>query len=240
MSPFPHIKRFTLITGHYGSGKTNLAVNLALDLRAGAYDTVTIVDLDVVNPYFRSSDYTEILAARGVSVVSPRFAGTTLDAPALSPAIYSAFESEGAVLFDVGGDDAGAMALGRFSEDIKALDNDLLYVVNKYRTLIATPRDAAGLLGEIEMASHLSATGVVNNSHLRTETTVETVLDSLEYAGETAALLELPLLFTTVPAGLEREFSNVAGTANYVENAYPVRTYVRTPWEDAPTMDSEA
>jgi hypothetical protein len=226
----PDIKRFTVVTGHYGSGKTNLSVNLALDL-ARTHDEVTLVDLDVVNPYFRSSDYTPLLAEKDVRVIAPTFAGTTLDAPSLPPAIYSAFDSTGAVIFDVGGDDAGATALGRFSRDISALDYDLLYVVNRYRALTATPADAVALLREIEAASRLSVSGVVNNSHLKSETTVATVLDSLDYANQAAELLGVPLVCTTVPAALSHEFSDEIADATYVPKKYPVEVYVRTPWE---------
>ena len=233
MRGMPDIKRFTIVTGHYGCGKTNLSVNLALDL-AATYDEVTLVDLDIVNPYFRSSDYTTLLTAGGVRVISPTFAGTTLDTPSLSGAIGSAFLTPGAVVFDVGGDDAGATALGRFSRDIEPIDYDLLYVVNRYRNLTSTPRGAAELLGEIEAASHLKATGVVNNSHLQAETTAATVLGSLAFASDTAALLGLPLVCTTVPLRLAGEFSDTQGSANYVENAYPVEVYVRAPWEDTP------
>jgi hypothetical protein len=226
------------VTGHYGSGKTNLSINLALDL-AKNYDEVTLVDLDIVNPYFRSSEYAPVLARAGVRVIAPTFAGTTLDSPSLPAAIYSVFESEGAVVFDVGGDDAGATALGRFSRDISAIDYDLLYVVNRYRNLTSTPEDAAALLGEIEHAAHLKATAVANNSHLKQDTTAATILDSTEFARATAGLLGLPLRFTTVPERLAGEFSTKAGTANRVENAYPVRVFVRTPWEDEPGVDEE-
>lgn len=238
MHAAPDIRRFTVVTGHYGCGKTNLSINLALDL-AEKYDEVTLVDLDIVNPYFRSSEYAPVLARAGVRVIAPTFAGTTLETPSLPAAIYSAFESEGAVVFDVGGDDAGATALGRFSRDISAIDYDLLYVVNRYRNLTATPEDAAALLGEIESAAHLKATAVANNSHLKQETTVATVLDSVEFARATADLLGLPLRFTTVPDYLAAELSAQAGSANRVENAYPVRIFVRTPWEDEPGVDEE-
>ena len=238
MRGVPDIRRFTVVTGHYGSGKTNLSVNLALDL-GEKYAEVTLVDLDIVNPYFRSSDYTGLLSASGVRVISPTFAGTTLDAPSLPAAVGSAFESRGAVIFDVGGDDAGATALGRFSRDIEPIDYDLLYVVNRYRNLTATPREAVELLREIEAASHLKATGVVNNSHLRSETTTATVLGSMGFARETADLAGLPLVCATVPDWLADEFSNAAGDATYVENAYPVKVYVRTPWENAPGVDEE-
>lgn len=229
----PRIKPFTLVTGHYGSGKTNLALNLALD-SAFAGDAVTLVDLDIVNPYFRSSDYSAMLAERGVRVISPQFAGTTLDAPSLSSAIYSVFDSPGDVIFDVGGDDVGATALGRFARQIEALDYDLLYVVNRYRNLTATAEEAAALLREIESASHLVATAVVNNSHLRDETTLATVLDSMKFARETAGLLGLPLAFTTVPAPLADQIDRTLGAETAISDAYPVQIYVRAPWEDAP------
>lgn len=232
MPDTPTIGRFTVITGHYGSGKTNLSINLALDL-AAIYDEVLLVDLDVVNPYFRSSDYTAMLAEHGVRVISPTFAGTTLDTPSLSAAVSAAFDTTGAVIFDVGGDDVGATALGRYSKDIRAIDHEMLYVINHYRNLTAEPAEAAALLAEIESACHLKATGVVNNSHLRDETTAATVLDSLPFARDTAELLGLPLRLTTVPEHLTAELSGTPGAAGYVENAYPIKIHVRTPWEDA-------
>lgn len=253
MSRLPDIKRFTVVTGHYGCGKTNLSVNLAIDLTA-RYAQVTLVDLDVVNPYFRSSDYTAMLERHGVRVIAPTFAGTTLDTPVLSPQIASAFLSDGAVIFDVGGDDAGATALGRYSSDIAPLDYDLLYVINRYRSLTTTPEEAAALLAEIEGAAHLKATGVVNNSHLRGDTTASTVLGSLEFARETARLLGLPLRFTTVPVEIAEEFSATDGSsgegpallgsvgqesAGFIENAYPVQIHVRTPWEAPSEVDEE-
>lgn len=239
MHGVPPIAPLTVVTGHYGTGKTNLSINLALDALA-TYPSVTLVDLDVVNPYFRSSDYAAMLEARGVHVVAPTFAGTTLDVPSLSPAVSGALESAGAVIVDAGGDDVGATALGRFSRQIKATDYAMLYVINRYRNLTTTPREAAVLLGEIESASHLRATAVANNSHLKAETTAETILESLPFARETAALLGLPLAFTTVPVALAGAFSGDPGAATYVENAYPVETHVRTPWEESAAGTEEA
>jgi len=239
MAGLPEMGRFTVVTGHYGCGKTNLAINLALDLTKH-HEEVMLVDLDIVNPYFRTSDYASMLERRGVRVISPTFAGTTLDTPSLSGAVYSAFDTEGAVVFDVGGDDVGATALGRFSKEVEAIDHSMLYVINRYRNLTGTPAEAAALLAEIEHASHLKATGVVNNSHLRNETTAATVLDSLGFARDTAALLGLPLLFTTVPERIADELPVDPASARYVENAYPVTIHVRTPWEDDPEVRKEA
>jgi hypothetical protein len=233
MPAFPAINRFTVVTGHYGSGKTNLTLNLALDAAARG-EEVTLVDLDVVNPYFRSSDYTKMLVEKGVRVIAPSFAGTTLDTPSLPAAVYSVFDAPGTVFIDAGGDDVGATALGRFAARIAAIDHDLLYVVNAYRNLTATAAEAVALLREIEAASHLRATGVVNNSHLREETTLATVLDSQEFARETARQLDLPLVCTTVPARLAGGLTQDPGAATYIPDAYAVETYVRTPWEDAP------
>ncbi len=238
MRPVPRLKQLVVVTGHYGCGKTNLSVNLAVDL-AKLHGEATLVDLDIVNPYFRSSDFTQMLSSRGVRVVSPTFAGTTLDAPSLSPAVSGTFEAEGPVIFDVGGDDVGATALGRYSRQIAELDHDMLYVINRYRNLTGTPAEAAELLREIEATSHLKATGVVNNSHLRDETTLATVVDSAAYASETAELLGLPLVFTTVPSWLAEGLSAGRADTAYVERAYPVEVYVRTPWEDVPGVDEE-
>ena len=251
----PHLKnRLTVITGHYGCGKTNFAINLALDLAAQAQAAgsapcggdlsacITLVDLDVVNPYFRSSDYAEMLAARGVRVIAPSFAGTTLDTPVLPADIHSVFDTEGRVIFDVGGDDVGATAIGQYASRVEAAGYDMLYVVNRYRNLTSTPQEAADLLGEIEAASHLKATAIVNNSHLRDQTTVETVLDSIRYAREASELLGLPLACTTVPRSLASELSQRAqsswaqtphgpGVPLAAESAYPIDVYVRPPWE---------
>jgi MinD superfamily P-loop ATPase len=234
----PAIKRFTVVTGHYGCGKTNLSINLAVDL-ARTQPEVTLVDLDVVNPYFRSSDYAETLNRRGIRVIAPSFAGTTLDTPSLSAEVYSAFATAGAVIFDVGGDDAGATALGRFSNEIADIDYELLYVVNRYRNMTTTATEAVALLAQIEAASHLKATGVVNNSHLQAETTIETVLASREFARETAELLGLPLVCTTLPVRLAEQLSEAPDAATYVENAYPIEVWVRPPWEDSARVDEE-
>ncbi len=238
MRDVPRVKRFTVVIGHYGSGKTNLSINLALDMLY-RYETVTLVDLDIVNPYFRSSDYARWLTARGVQVISPTFAGSTLDVPSLPAAISGVFDSPGAVIFDVGGDDVGATALGRYAGDLANVEHDMLYVINRYRNLTATPAEAAALLREIEAACHLEATGIVNNSHLKDETTDTTVLDSMDYAHETAALLDLPLVCTTVPVGPAGAREDVTDGADLVENAYHVEVYVRTPWEDGPGVDEE-
>lgn len=216
------LKRITLVTGHYGCGKTNLSLNLALDFaRRGV--KCAVVDLDIVNPYFRSSDYDELLEANGIRLIAPRYARSALDVPSLPAEIYSVFDSiDGRVIIDVGGDDAGATALGRYAAKFAGLEYDMLYVVNKYRPLTAESGEAAEILTEIETASRLKATAVANNSHLMDGTTEDTVAGSLDYAADTAKLLGLPLLFTTAPRAMADKLT--------VPDIYPVDIHVRTPW----------
>jgi len=191
--------RITVICGHYGCGKTNLTLNLALE-RAGAGEKITVVDLDIVNPYFRSSEYRALLEEKGVRLIAPVFAGTTLDTPTLPPEIFSIFdEGAGEVLIDSGGDDAGVTALGGLHEQLLQCGYDMFYVINRYRVLSQLPEEAASLLTEIEQASRLKATGIVNNSHLGVETEWPDVQEALRFARKTAELTGLPLLYSTVP-----------------------------------------
>jgi len=219
-------KKFTIIYGHYGCGKTNLSLNLALML-AREGNPVTLVDLDIVNPYFRSSDYKGLFEGLDVEVVSPQFAGTNLDLPSLPAEIYSVFNQAGRyVIMDIGGDDAGAYALGRFAGQIESLaDYEAYYVVNKYRALTQSPQEAAGMLSEIEAASRVKATGIINNSHLQGLTTAEDILASAAYAQRTAAALSLPLVMTTATKDVAQELEGK------IEGLYPVEVIVRPPFE---------
>lgn len=189
-------KKIIIISGHYGSGKTNVAVNLALTLAAGG-KKVALVDLDIVNPYFRAADNRAELQARGVRCILPQFANTNVDVPTLPPQIHSAFASDETVIFDVGGDKDGAVALGVYRNAIKAKGYDMIAVVNMYRPLTATADDTLENLREIEDNCSLSFTGFINNSNLGEETTEADIEASLGYAEEIAGKSSLPLLFTS-------------------------------------------
>lgn len=220
------LRPVTVVVGHYGAGKTNFTVNLALGLRAAGRE-VTVIDLDIVNPYFRASEQRSALEAAGVRLVAPVYAeaGSSLDVPSLTgridPAISDASEN-GVVLIDAGGDDVGATALGRYFRLIDERGYAMLYVANRFRNLVADPQDALENLREIEVASHLHATAIVNNSHLKEDTDVEAVRLGVEYSAELAALAELPVICTTVPKAVD---------AVDVEDAFSVEACVRTPWE---------
>lgn len=221
---FPLERRVTVVCGHYGTGKTNLSINLALDCARHGED-VTLVDLDVVNPYFRSADYVDVLTENGVRVVGPNFANTNLDTPSLPGAVRNVIAEGSRVIVDVGGDDAGATALGVYSRTLADADPDVIYVVNRYRSMTTHAEEAVQILREIEATSHLRATCVANNSHLKQDTSEDTVLDSMGFAEEVASASGLPLRFTTAPRSLN--FSIL----NKIPNIYPVDVLVRAPWE---------
>ena len=199
-------RRITLFAGHYGSGKTNIAINYAKMLR-GAGERVTIADLDIVNPYFRTKDSAADLQAEGIDLVVSDFANSNVDFPALPKEIYALVaERDQKVVIDVGGDDRGALALGRYVPDIrKEGDYEMLAVVNASRPLTRTPEDVVEVLCEIEAASQLPFTGIVNNTNLGPQTTAADVLGSVPYADEVAALMKLPVRFTCAVASVAAE-----------------------------------
>ena len=192
-------KRITLLCGHYGSGKTNIAVNMALDLSRD-HEKVVIADLDIVNPYFRTVDSEEDLREAGVKLVVSSYANSNVDIPALPQEMYSLVDDKSfTCVVDVGGDDRGAYALGRISGAIREEnDYDMLLVINRYRPLTPDAESTLEIMHEIEAAASLPFTGIINNSNLAAETEPETVLASVDYAKEVAALAGLPLVMTSV------------------------------------------
>ena len=192
-------KRITLLSGHYGSGKTNIAVNLARRLRA-SNENVAIADIDIVNPYFRTKDSQAELEKAGIRVISSPYAGSNVDLPALPDEVYSITDDRSVTaVVDVGGDDRGALALGRWRDAIlQEGEYEMLFVINCFRPLTATPEDAVEVMREIEIASGIPFTAVVNNSNLGDETTARDVLESGAYAANVCAISALPLKMTTV------------------------------------------
>ena len=196
-------KRLTLFAGHYGSGKTNIAVNYALQL-AKEGKKVCIADLDIVNPYFRTADSAKELEAAGIDLISPKFANSTVDLPALPAEAYRLVEDKGSYgVMDIGGDDRGAYALGRYVPFIIKENNyRMIFVANCYRPLTKTAQDALEVMREIEAACGLKFTDIVNNSHLGNFTDVQTLLDSQDFIKELSALSGLPVYLTTVRVDL--------------------------------------
>ena len=207
-------KRITLFAGHYGSGKTNIAVNYALLLSREGKKTA-IADLDIVNPYFRTKDSASELEAAGVDLISPQFANSNVDLPALPAEAYRLVEDKSLyAVMDVGGDDRGAYALGRYTPFILEEGNyRMAFVANPCRPLTHTPEEALEVMREIEAAGGLPFTAIVNNANLAHETTPETVLEAIPYMEKLSSLSGLPVWMTsaeeTVAEKLEREIPNL-------------------------------
>ncbi len=201
-------KRITLLCGHYGSGKTNIAVNLALEFKK-YHEKVAIADLDIVNPYFRTKDSINELESAGVKLIASEYAGSNVDIPALPQEAYSLTDDKSiTAVIDVGGDDRGALALGRWAPDIlEENDFDMLLVINKNRPLTRDADSTIEVMREIEYAGGIPFTGIVNNTNLGEETTALDVLDSLAYADEVAQKTGLPLVMTCADERLENELS---------------------------------
>ncbi|MBR3988387.1 MAG: hypothetical protein IKK10_03690 [Clostridia bacterium] len=217
-------KRITLFAGHYGSGKTNIAVNYALKLKEMGKN-VEIADLDIVNPYYRTKDSEEELTKAGIRVISSEFANSNVDFPAMPGEAYSIIDNKDTyAVCDVGGDDRGAYALGRFREGIMAEDYEMYLVINKFRPLTSDVDSLKEIKEEIEAAAGIPFTAIVNNSNLGRETTAEAVLSSLEYAEEAAEKLNLPVKLTAVHESLFDELKDK------IENLMPLVLQQRNFW----------
>jgi len=202
-------KRVTIFSGHYGSGKTNVAVSFAKLLKSQQKD-VAIYDLDIVNPYFRTIDAEKELSLGGVELVVSPFAETNVDIPAMNAKSYQmlADKSKYAVI-DLGGDDRGALAMGRFSSNLKEEDNyDFLLVLNKYRPETRDVDGVKAIIKEIEFASKIKFTGIVNNTNLGSETTKEIILEGYEFAKQVAKETGLEIKFTSVEKRLYDKIKN--------------------------------
>lgn len=248
----------TVLMGHAGVGKTNVALGLALSEAARGHE-VTLVDLDVVNPYFRSSDYPALLADAGIRLIAPVLARTTLDTPSLTGELDAAISQAVAdpsrrIIIDVGGDDDGATAIGRWSRPLAEAGARVLYAVSAFRALTQTAADAAALLPGIEDHARLRFDALINTSNLSDETGAGDVRAGRAFAREAAGLLGLPLEATVVPwacaarvaEALERGLGSPrvamapAGVAaaltdgrSGTEPLLLMPRFVRTPWDGA-------
>ena len=206
------MKRVTIFSGHYGSGKTNLAVNYALMLRDMDYK-VSIADLDIVNPYFRTKDSEELFSRNDIELVSLPFANTSVDLPSLPSAAYGLFDrKDRQVIIDLGGDDRGALALGRFVPRLKE-DNDyeMIFTVNFYRPLTTTVEEAYDVFKEIEYAAKLKFTKIVNNSNLGEDTTADDVIRTVDMTERLAKLTNAEVMYTAVKESIADEVSKSIG-----------------------------
>ena len=207
-------KRLTLFAGHYGSGKTNIAVNYAIHLKDMGYPVV-IADLDIVNPYFRTKDSEAELKEKGIELLCSPYAGSNLDIPALPQEMYRAVQDKNTyAVMDIGGDDAGAIALGRFAPYINEENNfEMIFVVNFFRPLTRTADEALEIMREVEAASRLKFSAIMNNSNLGEDTTAEDILSTESELKRLSEISGLPVLYTSakkeIAIALKEKIDNI-------------------------------
>ncbi len=211
-------KRITIFMGHYGSGKTFVSVNYAIALKK-ASKNVEIYDLDIVNPYFRTIDAKEILSKHGIHLTVSPFAQTNVDLPAMNAGSYKMTDDLlSYAVVDVGGDDRGALALGRFSSKIIEENNyDVLWVVNSFRPETRDIEGALEIKREIESVCDLKFTGIVNNTNLGLETTIEHIKKGYKFCTELSKITGLPVKFSSIRQDLITEELNDIGKILPVE-----------------------
>lgn len=220
-------KRIRIITGHYGSGKTEFAVNYTLGLAAAGYKTA-IVDLDIVNPYFRSRQMEPFFEQKGIRVISSSIKGLAGDLPALSPEVNTVFHDKSyQAVLDVGGDKVGATALGRYHESLDREPYDMLFVLNANRSLTHDLDGAIRYIREIEMGSRQRVTALVNNTHLCGETTIEDIMRGQKLCEQVSEALELPIKYIVVQKDLVSQLPQ-----NLKGEVFPIDIYMKKPWEE--------
>ncbi len=219
-------KRIHIVVGHYGSGKTEFAINYALKLKE-THEKVMIADLDIVNPYFRTNDVRQMLEAKGISVLASPYAGSNVDIPALPADILRLFDDKSsAVVLDVGGDEDGAVVLGRFRQQLEEEGYEMLFVVNAFRPLTKDADSILEFLREVEAASRLKTTGLVNSSNLQGLTTAEDIIKGQRAVEETAAKSGIPVAYI---AGIPEALQGLE--AQYGEKLFPIARFLDLGYE---------
>jgi len=215
-------KKITIFAGHYGSGKTNIAVNYAIWLKK-YHENVMLCDVDIVNPYFRTKDSEDVLAEHGVRLVATAYANTNVDIPSVVPETQSAFTGDNYSVFDVGGDDSGAIALGQFADRISAADYEMLLVINRYRLLTSDPESLIQFKEEMEAASRLRFTGIANNPNLGVESDAGMLARSQEYIQKVSELTGLPIKLQCMNSALGEPEGEI-------ENYFPLTIFGKPNW----------
>lgn len=224
-----------LFTGHYGSGKTETAVNFARFLRERYRRTdpsgehkIAMLDMDIVNPFFRSADAREFLEELDVRLEVPLYANTNVDMPSLPPSMGALIRDESYdVIVDIGGDDMGARALGCYSDDILTRRYFRYFVFNKRRPFTGTAKTALKIYDEIDGVSRVPCAGIVNNTNLLDETDVPLIREGLSEAIELGKLRGVPVAFSTVPEALYDELLSAGDDAFCADNVIPLRRTVK-------------
>ncbi|WHY78819.1 hypothetical protein QNH20_06730 [Neobacillus sp. WH10] len=219
--------KITILSGHFGSGKTEISINLALTEKR-THEKVAINDLDIINPYFRSRDVSSIFQQHGVELIAPKNRLSTADLPIVSGEMYRVLHDHRyRLIVDAGGDKDGATALGQYYHEWKDLNLELLFVLNGNRPYVSTLEGALYTVNQIESASRLKVSGIINNTNIGSETSIKDIERGYELSSSLAEELEIPLLYTTISVHLKKEAENFANNYDVVF----IERYMKMPWE---------
>lgn len=220
-------KRINIFTGHFGSGKTEVAVNYALKLALDNYKTA-IVDFDIINPYFRTADAKEELERNGIRVLLPMYANTNVDIPAIPPEIYSLFQNkEYRVVLDVGGEDLGAKAVSRFRDEIISDDYEMYFVINTKRGMTDTPEKIMEMMAIVEDSARIKITKLINNTNLLEETTPEILWEGDEIISRVSEKTGIPIAIT---AGMENVIAGLGNKKPGKSELLSMKKQIHLPW----------
>ncbi len=229
------MKRITAIAGHYGSGKTEFSVNLALDLKKEK-DKVAILDMDIANPYFRSRERQKMMEAEGIDVIFNTYGyDITEDLPAITAALRGPLENtEFTAVVDVGGNDSGARVLKQFEKYFRRDDCELLCVLNANRPETDTVEGMLEHLHSIEIETGLKFHGIINNTHLLRETTANDIIKGYYLCRQVSDKLGIPIAWNTCREDLLDDLKQLIIDKNIdgLENIYPIKLYMRPSWLD--------
>ena len=219
-------KRIKIFVGSFGSGKTEIAINYSIYCRKN-YNQVAIVDLDIVNPYFRSREAKNVLNLEGVKVIAPEGEMAYADLPLISPEVKGLIQnSDYHLILDVGGDDIGTVILGNFKSFIKKLDYEMLLVVNSYRPFTQSVPQIKQMAQEIENTSRLKINGIVSNPNLSSQTDKETIKKGHILIKQAAQKLNLPIKFICI----DERFSQKIKQENFEESIFYIKRFMHLPW----------
>ena len=221
-----YMKRLNIITGHYGSGKTEFAINYALRLKE-VFGSATICDMDIVNPYFRTNDATDFLTDNGIKVIAPEYACTNLDLPSLPSDIFSVFaDKETPAVLDVGGDEEGAIALGQYYPYIKDEDYEMFFVINAKRPDTQDAESILKLAYEIEASSRCKITALVNNTNLSYLSSADDFDGSFELIDEVSQKLGVPVKHVSATPEVLAKLKGVSE-----ETRFPLKLFMHLPFD---------
>ena len=215
-----------IFCGHYGSGKTEVSLNYAINL-AKQGKKVSIVDMDIVNPYFRTADARKILNEYSIEMIASEFANSNLDIPTIPQEVKKVFfDTDRVIVFDVGGDDDGAFALGQFNSFFQKEEYKMTLVVNTKRPLTGEMTELYDMAKRIEFASRLKFTDVANNTNIGKLTDSKTLMSDYQEIVSLSEKLGIPI---TMQCGLDTALSELPEELK--KDRFPMQIYIKMPWE---------